>query len=104
MITYNYIAKNKRNSVLLVFIFLVLIIALGWVFIRAYNAPEILVVAVVFSTVSSFISYYFSDSITLAISQAREVDRQSAPEVYRLVENLTIAAGLPMPRVYIIED
>jgi heat shock protein HtpX len=104
MITYDYIAKNKRNSVLLIFIFLILIIALGWVFSHAYGNPGILFFAVIFSTVSAVISYFFSDSITLAISQAKEVDRQSAPELYRMVENLTIAAGLPMPRVYIIED
>jgi heat shock protein HtpX len=104
MITYNYIAKNKRNSFLLIFIFLVIITALGWVFSRAYANPSILVIAVVFSSFSALISYYFSDSITLALSQAREVNRQSAPEVYRLVENLTITAGLPMPKVYIIED
>jgi heat shock protein HtpX len=104
MITYNYIIKNKRNSVLLIFIFLVLIIALGWVFSRAYDNPGILIFAVGFSIVSALISYFFSDSITLAISQAKEVDRQSAPELYRMVENLTIAAGLPMPKVYVIED
>src|SRR6185436_4461129 len=100
MITYNYIAKNKRNSVLLIFIFLIIIIALGWVFGQAYDNPSILYVAVIFSIVSALISYYFSDSITLALSQAKEIDRQSSPELFRLVENLTIAAGLPLPKIY----
>ena len=104
MLTYDLINKNKRESWILIFSFLIIISLLGFVFSQAYQTPEILYFAVGFSVFSSFISYYFSDSITLALSQAKEVDRQSAPELYRLVENLTIAAGLPMPRVYIIED
>ena len=104
MITYDHIAKNKRNSVLLIFVFLIIVIGLGYAFSYLYNNPGILVIAVLFSTVSAFISYFFSDSITLALSQAKEIDRKSVPELFRLVENLTITAGLPMPRVYIIED
>ncbi len=104
MITYDHIAKNKRNSVFLIFVFLIIVIGLGYAFSYLYNNPGILVIAVLFSTVSAFISYFFSDSITLALSQAKEIDRKTAPELFRVVENLTIAAGLPMPRVYIIED
>jgi heat shock protein HtpX len=104
MITYDHIAKNKRESILLIFLFLVVIISLGFIFSRIYDNPGILVIAVLFSSVSAFVSYYFSDSITLALSQAKEIDRKSAPELFRTVENLTIAAGLPMPRVYIIDD
>lgn len=104
MLTYDLINKNKRESWFLIFIFLLVIISLGFLFAQAYNAPQILIFAVVFSTLSSFISYYFSDSITLAMSGAKEVDRQSAQELFRLVENLTITAGLPMPKVYIIDD
>src|SRR3989344_6691790 len=104
MLTYDHINKNKRESWILIFSFLVIISLLGFVFSQAYQAPEILYFAVGFSVFSSLISYYFSDSITLALSGAQEVDRQSNQELYRLVENLTITAGLPMPRVYIIED
>jgi heat shock protein HtpX len=104
MITYASISKNKRESILLIFIFFILVIGLGYIFSQVYQSPGILVIAVLFSTVSAFVSYFFSDSITLALSQAKEVDRKNAPELFRLVENLTIAAGLPMPRVYIIED
>ena len=104
MLTYDHISKNKTESWLLIFSFLVIITALGFIFSQAYQTPEILYVAVGFSVFSSLISYYFSDSITLALSQAKEVDRQSNPDLYRLVENLCIAAGLPTPRIYIIED
>lgn len=104
MLTYDLIAKNKRESWILIFSFLVIISLLGFAFSQVYNNPGILYLAVGFSIFSSLISYYFSDSITLAISQAKEVDRRSNPELYRLVENLCIAAGLPTPKVYIIED
>lgn len=104
MLTYNQIAKNKRESWLLISVFLVIITALGYLFSMIYDNPSILYIAVGFSLFSTFISYFFSDSITLALAHAKEVDRQSAPELYRVVENLSIAAGLPMPRVYIIQD
>lgn len=104
MLTYTEISKNKTYSVLLIFIFLLVIIGLGFVFSQAYGAPEILFFAVIFSSVSAFVSYFFSDKITLAISGAHEISLQSNPELYRIVENLTITAGLPMPRIYVIED
>ncbi|PIR96506.1 MAG: zinc metalloprotease HtpX [Candidatus Doudnabacteria bacterium CG10_big_fil_rev_8_21_14_0_10_42_18] len=104
MLTYDHITKNKRESWLLIFIFLIIITALGWVFSLYYDQPVILYFAVGFSLLTSFISYYFSDSITLALSEAKEIDRQTAPELYRLVENLCIAAGLPTPKIYIIDD
>ncbi len=104
MLTYDHIAKNKRESWILIFSFLVIISILGFVFSQAYGRTEILYFAVGFSVFSSLISYYFSDSITLALSQAKQVDRQNNPELYRLVENLCIAAGLPTPKIYIIED
>jgi heat shock protein HtpX len=104
MLTYTEIAKNKRESWLLIAIFLVIITLIGYVFSLVYDSQGILYFAVGFSVLSSLISYYYSDSITLAVSQAREVDRQSAPELFRVVENLTIAAGLPLPRIYIIDD
>ncbi len=104
MLTYDHINKNKRESWILIFSFLVIISVLGFVFSQAYNAPEILFFAVGFSIFSSLISYYFSDSITLALSHAQAVDKQSNPELYRLVENLCITAGLPTPKIYIIDD
>jgi heat shock protein HtpX len=103
-LTYTEIAKNKRESWMLIGTYLFIITALGWVFSRVYDNPAILILAVVISLFSSLISYYFSDSITLALSQAKEVGREQAPDLYRLVENLCIAAGIPTPRIYIIQD
>ena len=104
MIVYDHIASNKRKTALLLGAFLLLIIFLGFSFSQAYQAPEILYFAVGFSILYALLSYYFSANITLAISRARQVDRQSAPELYKLVENLAITAGLPTPKIYLIED
>ncbi len=104
MLTYTEVSKNKAYSVLLIFVFLVVIIGLGFLAAQMYNSPIILFVAVIFSTVSAFISYFFSDRITLAMSGAQQIDLKSQPQLYQIVENLCIAAGLPMPRVYIIND
>lgn len=101
---YDQIASNKRRTILFMSIFLLFIIFLGWVFSRALGSPGILYIAVIFSTVQAFVSYYYSDKITLAISGAKEVKKADSPELYRVVENLSITAGLPMPRVYIVED
>ncbi len=104
MIAYTEIASNKRKTALLITSFLVVVIALGWVFDLAYADPAILVFAVVLAVGSALFSYYFSDRITLAVSDAKPVTLQSNPQLYNVVENLCIAAGLPMPRIFIIND
>lgn len=104
MLTYTEVSKNKIYSVLLIFVFLLVIIGLGFFVSQIYGRPQILVIAVLFSSISAIISYYFSDRITLSISGAKQIDLKTQPQLYRIVENLTIAAGLPMPRVYIIDD
>lgn len=104
MFTYTEVSKNKAYSVLLILVFLIFIIGLGWFASQYFGNPGILYAAVGFSTISALVSYYFSDQITLSISGAHEIDLKSHPELYQIVENLTISAGLPMPRVYIIDD
>ncbi len=101
---YTEIAKNKRNSSLLVFAFILVTIGISWVFARALDSPIILYVATSISILYSWISYFNSDKMVLAVSGAREVKKADSPELYRVVENLAITAGLPTPRVYIISD
>ena len=104
MIIYDHISENKRKTALLLGAFLLLIIALGWIFGQAYQNPSIMYFAVGFSIIYSLISYYFSANITLALSRAREISRTDNPTLYNLVENLAITAGLPAPKIYVIED
>lgn len=81
-----------------------LIIGVGFIFSQIYQNPGILYVAVTFSILLNVISYWFSDKIVLALHKAQPVDLKSHPELYRILENLTIAAGLPMPKFYLIND
>ena len=104
MLTYDLIKKNKRESWILIFSFLIVISALGWIFAQVYQNSAILYFAVIFSVGSALFSYYFADSITLAVSKAQEVDRTSNQQLYNIVENLCIAAGIPTPKIYIIND
>jgi heat shock protein HtpX len=101
---YNLSDSNKRKSFFLLSGFFLLVIAIGAVFGMAMNDSSIIVGAVIFSIVSSFASYWWSDKIVLAMSQARPVSQETDRELYRLVENLCIAGGLPVPRIYVIED
>ena len=96
--------SNIRKTWFLIFIFLIFIIGLGWVFSYQFNSLIILIIAVVFSSLMSFVSYWYSDKIVLKMSKAKEIEKEDNPELYRLVENLSITAGLPMPKVYVIDE
>lgn len=101
---YNQYDKNIRLTWLYITMFLVFVIGVGYVFAGAMQSSGILYVAVIFSTVTSFVSYWWSDKIVLSMSGAKELTFEDNKEIYRLVENLSITAGLPLPKIYIIED
>ncbi len=84
--------------------FFSIVIVIGWVFAQVFENQAILFVAVIFSIVMNIASYWFSDKIVLAMHHAEPVEMKSHPELYRVLENLTIAAGLPMPKFYLIQD
>ncbi len=101
---YTQVSRNIRKTWLLIAVFLTFIIGLGWLFGRVYNQPLILYFAVGFSFLTSFLSYWYSDKIVLAMSRAKPIEKKDAPELYRITENLCIAAGLPMPKIYVVND
>jgi len=101
---YNQADNNKLKSWFLISAFFILVIIIGYVFGLAMDNSAILYGAVIFSVVSSFVSYWYSDKIVLAMSSAHEVNHDNARELYHLVENLCITAGLPTPKIYIIDD
>ncbi|MDD4409149.1 MAG: M48 family metallopeptidase [Candidatus Pacebacteria bacterium] len=84
--------------------FFLLIILLGWIFSLYFGDSSILFVAVIISILSSIGSYWFSDKLVLSMSGAHEISEKEAPDLYHLVENLCISVGMPMPKVYIIEE
>lgn len=101
---YTHSDSNKRKTYFLLAGFLIFIIIIGYVFSYAMDSPGVLVFAVVFSVLMSFFSYWYSDKLVLAMSNAKEVKFEDNKELYRLVENLCITAGLPVPKIYIIQD
>lgn len=101
---YKQIESNKAKTALFITVFLVFITGIGWVFSYIYDNPAILVVAVAISIIQAFLSYYYSDKIALAVSGARKLERDEAKELFRVVENLSITAGIPTPPIYLIDD
>ncbi len=101
---YNQIDSNKRRTWGLFFVFFVLFIAVGWGISWAYDEPGILVIAVVIAVIQSWVSYFYSDKISLAATGAKEASRAEFLELHRIVENLAITAGLPKPKIYVIND
>jgi heat shock protein HtpX len=84
--------------------FFVFIIALGWLFSYLLGDSSFLYFAVILASAQSFIAYWYSDKIVLAQADARAIEKRDNPELYRIVENLCIAAGLPTPKIYIINE
>ena len=104
MTLYNQADRNTRLTWIYITGFLVFVIAIGYVFAGAMNNSLILYIAIVFSILMSFGSYWWSDKIVLAMSKAKPVTHDNAREIYHVVENLCITAGLPVPKIYLIED
>ena len=104
MTLYTHIGANIRRTWILFSVFFIVIIGLGWFLSYYFKDQSILFVAVFISIFMSFFSYWFSDKVVLGISGARQIEHDQAPELYHLVENLCITAGLPLPKIYIIND
>jgi len=102
---YEQISSNKRKSFFLILFFLGLIFLLAWLFGQVTELGSYaLIPATIIAVLMTIGSYYGSDKIVLAVSRARPVSREEYPYLYNVVEGLAIAAGLPKPRCYIIND
>lgn len=102
---YEQIASNKRKSVFLILFFLALIFALTWAFGRLTELGSYAIIpAAVIALLTTWVSYYNSDKIALAVSRAKPVSKDEYPYLYNVVEGLAIAAGIPKPRCYVIDD
>jgi len=104
MVVYDQISKNVFKTYFLLMLFLGLIIGLGWVFAQVYEDPSILYIVAIISSLFAIVSYWNSDKMILNMAGAKELKKEDNPNLYRLIENLTITAGLPMPKVYLIND
>ena len=106
---YSQIAANRRNSLLLVFLVVLVLAAFGFVVGYAWvgslqGAAGITALAIGIGSIASIVSYFSGDKIVLSVSGAREVNEETAPQLVNVVREMTLAAGMPMPRVYIIDD
>lgn len=101
---YKQIAVNKRNTVFIMIGFIVVIGLFGSAFAYYYNDWAILIYVFVISLVYTIFQYFAATSLATAMTGAREISKKDNPRLYNIVENLSITAGLPMPKVYIIDD
>jgi len=101
---YGHKDANIRKTWALLSLFFVIVIGFGYALGVYFNNPLILIIAVVISITTSFLSYWYSDRMVLAMAHARPIERRQAPDLYAIVENLSITAGLPVPKIYIVHD
>lgn len=101
---YKQIAENKRKTVFIIIGFVVMIGVIAGIFAWFYKDPWIAVWMIIISIIYALIQYYFAGNIAMAMTGAKEITKKDNPRLYNMVENLSITTGLPMPKVYIIDD
>jgi heat shock protein HtpX len=104
---YDEIARNKRNSWVLVIVITAFLLLLGYVigeyWGRGFGYGGI-VLALIVAVIAGLVSYYGGGGIILALSRAKKIEKKDHPQLFNVIEELSIAAGLPMPSIYIIDD
>ncbi len=101
---YTNVRKNISKTYLLLFVFVLFFGVFGYIISYYFKNNAFLYIALIYAIVSSFIGYWFSDRVILSMSKAKLIEHDDNQELYHLVENLCIASGLPMPKIYIIND
>lgn len=103
---YSEIAANKRKTIYIMVIFVAVVAALAWLFSKTFNgaSPTIFYGALIGSAIYALITYFAGSRMALAVNGAHEITKQENPRLWRTVENLSITDGLPMPRVFIMDD
>lgn len=101
---YSAINANKRNTFLIMLVFMAIVAGLGWVFSEVYGSTGIFWGTMVGAAVYALVQYFVADKVALGVNGAREIKKSDNPRLYRIVENLSIATGTPMPKVYLIND
>jgi heat shock protein HtpX len=101
---YTQAESNTRKTFVLITIFLIFIVGLGWLFSYLLNNFIFLIIAFIIAISQSILSYWYSDKIVLAMARAKPIEKNDNPELYRIVENLCMTAGLPLPKIYILNE
>ncbi|HSX32217.1 MAG TPA: M48 family metalloprotease [Candidatus Saccharimonadales bacterium] len=101
---YSEIAANKRKTWIIIVLFAVIIGILGWIISNIYGNPSFFTIALLAGGVYALIQYFAASKLAVALNGAHEVTKRQEPRLYRTVENLSITTGMPMPKVYVIDD
>lgn len=101
---YTHQGENIRKTWMLMTVFFALVVAIGYAISWYMGSPSFMYIAIIFALVMNVGSYWFSDKLVLSMTNAKPVTRAEYPEFWNIVENLSITAGLPMPRVYVVHD
>ena len=101
---YSNIAANKRKTIYIFLFFIVLVGALGWLVAAYLGNPVLTPFILIGAAIYALIMYLSGSRMALAVNKAREIQKRDNPRLYRIVENLAITEGLPMPKVYIMDD
>jgi heat shock protein HtpX len=102
---YSEIAANKRKTVYIMAVFVLIVVALAWLFGQYFGgAPSLTIGVLIGSIVYALITYYGGMRMSLAVNGAHEIQKSDNPRLWRIVENLSITDGLPMPRVFVMDD
>src|SRR3989344_3111348 len=101
---YTNQSSNIRKTWILMSVFFVVVIALGWFASYYFQNPSVLYFFVAFSILMNIASYWYSDKMVIKMTGAKPAKREEYFDFYTTVENLSITAGLPMPKIYIIND
>jgi heat shock protein HtpX len=101
---YSAIAANKRNTLLIMAVFVGIIGAIGWVVSMYYGNTNITYIVLVVALVYALIQYFLADKLAVAMTGAKEIQKKDNPRLYRIVENLAITTGIQTPKVYLIDD
>jgi heat shock protein HtpX len=101
---YTHQTQNKMKTWLLMTVFFGIVIGLGWILSYRFESRSILYISVIGSVFMNVWAYWFSDKTVLKMTNAKQVSKNEAPELHRIIENLSITAGLPKPKVFLVSD
>lgn len=101
---YREIAKNKRNTIFIMVGFIALIMIISSIFAWIFENPSVILITTVIAIIYATIQYLLSTKLAILMTGAKKIERAENRRLYNIVENLTITTGLPMPKIYIIND
>lgn len=101
---YSAISQNKRNTILIMIVFVIIISLLGFIASLYYENYSVGIAVTVVAMIYALIQYFAAGKLAMTMTGAQEIQKRDAPELWNAVENTAITAGMPMPKVYIIQD